>query len=360
MSCGRLVKERGKRLRSQETSKEPPLTFCRSEPSESCYVLDKLLGKGAFGSVHLAVNKNTGRRVAIKSIDLRRVFDTSALAREVRIMMLLQPTDSCLKLLDGPLNAAIGTAVHLVLELCEGGQLLERVNELSAISGDQMPATVKQPERGMASFNEADAQCLARQMLSATAHCHGKGIVHCDIKPPNWVFRERKSMHRGSPGVSFSLQDTLVLIDFGLSAELALHHEDGSSSTNRCGSNQNRNSDSKGGRKQKLTSVSGTFSYMAPEVFTGQYDHAADLWAVGVCLFTLLTGEAPYTVDKAHMFHPNKGCRAEAVPMFEGPTCIRTRLHALGFGSQCQNLVAALLSRDVYQVPTRKKGYFVR
>ncbi|MCA9797851.1 MAG: protein kinase, partial [Candidatus Eremiobacteraeota bacterium] len=109
-----------------------------------------------------------------------------------------------------------------------------------------------------ASYVEA-AVWVASQLVAGLAHAHARGIVHRDVKPAN---------------VLISDDGTPMLLDFNLSDEAVVH----------------------GG--QSLV-VGGTLPYMAPEQLAAVSDGRrlapqADLYAVGVILYELLTGERPY------------------------------------------------------------------
>jgi len=92
-----------------------------------------------------------------------------------------------------------------------------------------------------------------KALFQAINHCHAQGIVHRDIKPDNIMITET---------------DTVRLIDFGLSK----------ASNN----------------KAKMTTVAGTPYYMAPEVLEGSYSSKADIWSLGVLLYTLVCGYLPF------------------------------------------------------------------
>jgi calcium-dependent protein kinase len=92
-----------------------------------------------------------------------------------------------------------------------------------------------------------------KSLFQAINHCHAQGIVHRDIKPDN---------------IMITNSETVRLIDFGLSKA----------------SKNNRN----------LTTVAGTPYYMAPEVLEGSYSQKADIWSLGVLLYTLVCGYLPF------------------------------------------------------------------
>ncbi len=70
------------------------------------------------------------------------------------------------------------TAVHLVMELCEGGSLLERVESTQ--------------------YNERWIAGLVRSILRFIAQCHAKGIIYRDVKPDNFLFLNKVRSRHGS------------------------------------------------------------------------------------------------------------------------------------------------------------------
>lgn len=91
-----------------------------------------------------------------------------------------------------------------------------------------------------------------KQLFSAINHCHACGIVHRDIKPENIMIND---------------EDEVRLIDFGLS---------------------------KVSKKKQMHTVAGTPFYMAPEVLVENYGSKADIWSLGVLLYTLVSGYLPF------------------------------------------------------------------
>ena len=89
-------------------------------------------------------------------------------------------------------------------------------------------------------------------ILEAINHCHANNVVHRDIKPENIMIND---------------DDETKLIDFGLS---------------------------KTSKKNNMTTVAGTPFYMAPEVLNQNYTSKADIWSLGVLLYTMVSGYLPF------------------------------------------------------------------
>ncbi|MBN2022739.1 MAG: protein kinase [Pirellulales bacterium] len=146
------------RRRSQEISREsrrPPLALPGYEPQ-------RLLGMGAFGEVWVAVERNTGRRVAIKFYTHRGGLDWSLLAREVEKLSFLFADRYAVQLL------AVGWDAeppYYVMEYLERGSLAARLQ--------QGPLPV------------AEAVALFRSVAVGLVHAHDQGVLHCDLKPAN-------------------------------------------------------------------------------------------------------------------------------------------------------------------------------
>ncbi|GJN19865.1 hypothetical protein PR202_gb07179 [Eleusine coracana subsp. coracana] len=128
--------------------------------------------------------------------------------------------------------------VYIIMELCEGGELLDRI--LS---------------RG-GRYQEGDAKLIVEQILSVVAFCHLQGVVHRDLKPENFLF-STKDEH--SP---------MKIIDFGLSDFIR--------------------------PDERLNDIVGSAYYVAPEVLHRSYSTEADMWSVGVITYILLCGSRPF------------------------------------------------------------------
>ncbi|KAL5181285.1 Calcium-dependent protein kinase 28 [Glycine soja] len=129
--------------------------------------------------------------------------------------------------------------VYIVMELCEGGELLDRI-------------LAKKDSR----YTEKDAAVVVRQMLKVAAECHLHGLVHRDMKPENFLF---KSTKEDSP---------LKATDFGLSDFI------------------------KPGKR--FQDIVGSAYYVAPEVLKRKSGPESDVWSIGVITYILLCGRRPF------------------------------------------------------------------
>ena len=117
--------------------------------------------------------------------------------------------------------------------------------------------------------------------MSAVAYCHEKGIVHRDLKLENILFA---SEDPDSP---------IKIIDFGFSVLL------GKKPTIKNEEKEKKNSEGNNDPKKfgfkRLKSKVGTLYYISPEIIKGNYDEKCDIWACGVILYILLSGNPPFS-----------------------------------------------------------------
>jgi len=217
------------------------------------YVLDEApFGRGSYGEVTGATHRRTRARRAVKSVakaGLRKyVKDVSGFVRrEVDILRRLDHPNivRCYEAFEDD------HIIYIVLEVCDGGDLLERVT----VAKDRMSEDV--------------AAALLRQMLSAVQHLYLRGIVHRDLKPENFLFARREPENEPNPPMSAPIK----LIDFGLSRRLSF--EAGA----------------------RITPKIGTTEYMAPEAFAGRVKPVladrTDVWSLGVVLHVIFIGHFP-------------------------------------------------------------------
>ncbi|KAK6936391.1 Protein kinase domain [Dillenia turbinata] len=201
------------------------------------YILGEQLGWGQFGVIRTCTDKLTGELLACKSIAKDRLVtqdDVRSVKLEIEIMTRLSghPNIVDLKAVYEEENY-----VHLVMELCAGGELFHKLEKHGR-------------------FSEAEARFIFRHLMEVVMYCHDKGIVHRDLKPENILLATRAS---SSP---------IKLADFGLATYI------------------------KPG--QRLHGTVGSPFYIAPEVLSGGYDQAADVWSAGVILYILLSGMPPF------------------------------------------------------------------
>merc|ERR1719327_2474107 len=129
--------------------------------------------------------------------------------------------------------------IYLVMELCTGGELFDRIIDAGH-------------------FTEVQAAILMQQIIRAIYYMHENHVCHRDLKPENFIFSTKEPIEKS----------LLKIIDFGLSCSFK--------------------------PDQVLTTKAGTPYYVAPQVLAGKYDHLSDLWSCGVIMYVLLCGYPPF------------------------------------------------------------------
>ncbi|WRX18106.1 Protein kinase domain - like 10 [Theobroma cacao] len=150
------------------------------------YILGRELGRGEFGITYLCTDRETREALACKSISkrkLRTAVDIEDVRREVAIMSTLPEHPNIVKL---KATYEDNENVHLVMELCEGGELFDRI-----------------VARGH--YTERAAANVAKTIAEVVRMCHENGVMHRDLKPENFLFANKKE------------HAPLKAIDFGLS-----------------------------------------------------------------------------------------------------------------------------------------------
>ncbi|ERN00909.1 hypothetical protein AMTRI_Chr03g139810 [Amborella trichopoda] len=225
---------------SNSGSKPPVLKDPTGRDIASRYDLGRELGRGEFGITYLCTDRDTGEVLACKSISkkkLRTAVDIEDVRREVAIMGHLPKHPNIVSLKD---TYEDDNAVHLVMELCEGGELFDRI-----------------VARGH--YTERAAAVVTRTIVEVVQLCHKHGVMHRDLKPENFLFANKKET---SP---------LKAIDFGLSVFF------------------------KPG--EHFSEIVGSPYYMAPEVLKRNYGPEVDVWSAGVILYILLCGVPPFWAE---------------------------------------------------------------
>ena len=149
------------------------------------YRIGKKLGQGQFGTTYQCVGKADGAEYACKSIPKRKLLcreDYEDVYREIQIMHHLSEHPNVVRIRGAYEDALF---VHIVMELCEGGELYHRIMK--------------------GNYSEQKAAELMRIIVGIIENCHSLGVMHRDLKPENFLLLDK--------------QDDLSIkaIDFGLS-----------------------------------------------------------------------------------------------------------------------------------------------
>ncbi|XP_042504832.1 CDPK-related kinase 1-like [Macadamia integrifolia] len=205
------------------------------------YELGEEVGRGHFGytcSAKVKKGELKGQEVAVKVIPKAKMTTAIAIEdvrREVKILRALTGHKNLVQFYDAYED---DDNVYIVMELCKGGELLDRI--LS---------------RG-GKYSEEDAKVIMIQILSVVSFCHLQGVVHRDLKPENFLFSMKDD------------ESPLKAIDFGLSDYVK--------------------------PDERLNDIVGSAYYVAPEVLHRSYGTEGDMWSVGVIAYILLCGSRPF------------------------------------------------------------------
>ncbi|WVY90685.1 hypothetical protein V8G54_036199 [Vigna mungo] len=224
-------------------SKPAPIGPVLGRPMEdvrSTYSMGKELGRGQFGVTHLCTHKSTGKQYACKTIAKRKLVnkeDIEDVKREVQIMHHLSGQPNIVELVSVFEDKQ---SVHLVMELCAGGELFDRII-------------------AKGHYTERAAASLLRTIVQIVHTCHSMGVIHRDLKPENFLLASKEE---NAP---------LKATDFGLS----VFYKQG----------------------ELFKDIVGSAYYIAPEVLKRKYGPEVDIWSIGVMLYILLSGVPPFWAE---------------------------------------------------------------
>ncbi|CAI5939984.1 unnamed protein product [Closterium sp. NIES-65] len=187
-------------------------------------------------------------------------------------------------------------AVHLVMELCRGGDLFDRITKFGP-------------------YSEPSGTKLCQALTHAVLHCHLHGIVHRDIKPENILLMDASD------------DTNIKLADFGAAAFVS--------------------------EGEMITDVVGTPEYMAPEMWGAVFDDsnklvstprknevkygsAVDVWSMGVVMYVAMSGVPPFWATAE---------RTVAEAVLTRPVVFRPAKWG-GVSEECKELIARMLEKD--------------
>ncbi|NWX20216.1 AURKA kinase, partial [Aegotheles bennettii] len=194
------------------------------------------LGKGKFGNVYLAREKQSRFILALKVLfktQLEEACVEHQLRREVEIQSHLRHPN--ILRLYGYFHDV--TRVYLILEYAPRGEVYKELQKLTK-------------------FDEQRTATYITELADALSYCHSKSVIHRDIKPENLLL--------GSNG-------ELKIADFGWSVHAP---------------------------SSRRTTLCGTLDYLPPEMIEGKtHDEKVDIWSLGVLCYEFLVGKPPFEAE---------------------------------------------------------------
>ncbi|KAI9006535.1 kinase-like domain-containing protein, partial [Phycomyces nitens] len=199
----------------------------------------RVLGRGSYGEVSLAVHVETGKKVAIKVIERSSFKSKNQETYALNELTVCQGFSKGLghkNIVDYYDVHSDASSIYIVMEHVKGGDLSKPIKQRGRIG-------------------EPEARRLFKQLLEAVHHLHNNGIAHRDLKPENVLLDDSNNIR---------------LCDFGFGCICA--------------------------NDKLLETYCGTPFYAAPEIVsaTPYKPFPMDMWSCGVILFTLLTGWLPF------------------------------------------------------------------
>ncbi|KAI4336738.1 hypothetical protein L6164_015228 [Bauhinia variegata] len=201
------------------------------------YKIEKELGRGQSGVTYLCTEKSTGRKYACKSIARGKLVKKEDMEDVRREVLILQDLSGQPNIVEFRGAYEDRQHVHLVMELCSGGELFDRII-------------------ARRNYSEREAAILFRQIVNVVNVCHFMGVMHRDLKPENFLFASK------DPNAA------IKATDFGLSVFVQ--------------------------PDKVYRDIVGTAYYVAPEVLNRNYGKEMDVWSAGVILYILLCGLPPF------------------------------------------------------------------
>merc|ERR1712055_272101 len=296
------------KARRRKKKKRPPMvgnTF-----SDLYKLTGQSLGEGSYGKVETCVNVFTGIEYAVKIIEkVPGLFSRSKILKEIEIYHLCRGEQNIIQLTEYFEEA---NCFYLVFEKMLGGPLLDHIQRRVC-------------------FTEAEASRIVKDLAGALRHLHAQGIAHRDLKPENVLC------------VNTNCPCPVKLCDFDLcSAPVSID----TSFT------------------PTLLSPVGSLEYMAPEVVDTflidddydddgslSYNKKCDLWSLGVIMYILLCGYAPFSGHCGSDCGWDRGetctdCQERLFSSIKEGRLVFPDQHWAVISSEAKDLIGGLLVKD--------------
>jgi len=208
-------------------------SFVSPSDPKTIYITLKKIGQGASGHVYVAKTLATGKKVAIKQMDLAAQPRKELIVNEILVMKESQHPN-IVNYLDSFLVKS--NELWVIMDFMEGGALTDVIDNNPKIT-------------------ESQISCICHETTKGLAHLHSQNIIHRDIKSDN---------------VLLDITGLVKITDFGFCAKLTEHHS-------------------------KRATMVGTPYWMAPEVVKQkEYGAKVDVWSLGIMAIEMIENEPPY------------------------------------------------------------------
>jgi serine/threonine protein kinase/Flp pilus assembly protein TadD len=273
---------------------DPEISARRAEalgvpPEVDGYQMLRIIGEGGMGVVYEAEQREPRRRVAFK------VLREGSRMDDLHVRLFRREVETLARLRHPNIAAIYGSG-----RLPDGRPYFA----MELIEGDTLAAYLRGRPSPSSRGELAHRLAIARRVADAVHYAHQRGVIHRDLKPSNiFVVRGHDS---GATGSGAAHGPDVKILDFGL-ARLT---DDDSNAT----------------LTSELGDIRGTLPYMSPEQARGEsrnLDVRSDVYALGVILYELVTGQRPYDLQKAALLEAVRViCETPPKPMRDTPSGI--------------------------------------